>query len=199
LRPGTVGVGGPSPEGPRKQGTRRPVRTTGRPGREALSAPRLGPPQGQDDSSYFRDAHPPRAGVACFPGMPRACPVEGHVCCYRGRRGRELFFFSPRLVAANRTNHGASPWDSQGCHGLAPWRVTFAATGEGAAEDLVLVLPSCSRKPNQPGASPWDSQCCGLDWGIPRKICHNPGEPRRSSSVAVGGRAAYPGSGSRYR
>ena len=30
-------------------------------------------------------------------------------------------------VAANRNNHGASPWDS-GCQGLAPWYFPLAAT-----------------------------------------------------------------------
>src|SRR5258705_11958519 len=61
-------------------------------------------------------------GVSCLlllkdqttlPWMPRACPVEVHVCCYSKIRRR-----------------------FPGCHGLAPWRLTLVATPE--SDDVCL-------------------------------------------------------------
>jgi hypothetical protein len=81
--------------------------------------------------------------------MPRACPVVPPVGGYGGRRKKLLFFFSPLFVdatvAATRTIHGTSPWDS--------------------SEDE----PHCSRHPNDPRDKPVGFRENGTCFPVDRK------------------------------
>ena len=88
-------------------------------------------------------------------GLPRG-PSRSSLQEEEGRR--EGFFFLPTL-ATSLTIHGASPWDC-GCHGLAPWCLTFVATEEEGSR--IFVPLSVATSLTNHGASPWDSGCHGL-------------------------------------
>jgi hypothetical protein len=88
-----------------------------------------------------------RCCSSCRPGspgpkswnwMPRPCAVVLHARGYRDKYITIIFIISFK-VAANRTIHGASPWDS-GCRGLVPWCLTLAATG-GNRRNILSFIP----------------------------------------------------------
>ena len=69
----------------------------------------------------------------------------------------------------------------RGCHGLAPWCLTFVATGGETKRNVLFVSPFCSNEPNEPRGKPVGLGCHGLaPWSLTFvAICSNgPNDPR---------------------
>src|SRR4030095_12514032 len=106
------------------------------------------------------------------PRMPRPCAVVVHVCCYKAKppshqrldamalsRGRS------RLLLQSKAT--LSP--TSGCHGLAPWSFTFAATKQShpltnvwMPRPCAVVVHVCCYKQSHPLTNVWMPRPCAV-------------------------------------
>ena len=83
------------------------------------------------------------------------------------QKAKEKKFFSFSRFCSNKPNDPRGKPVGLGCHGLAPWCLTFAATG-GRKKKFFCSLASVATNLTIHGASPWDWDATGLPRGASR-------------------------------